>query len=97
MKYISDRDIDIDEDRDRPLEREYTDEGVTCIVYPTDPHGFWRIKLAKKTKTLPSRLDGSFTGISEAEKAVKGYFAELKLGAIPMAKNKETLIATSSD
>jgi hypothetical protein len=65
-------------ERDHPLERKYTQDNITAIVYPIDPHGFWKIRFDKK-KTLPQKLEGSYTSIHEAEKAVLGYFRLLKV------------------
>lgn len=73
----------IDEDEsDKEKERSYEVEGKTLIVYPTNPHGFWKIKFERKTKdSLPRVLDGAFTGVTEAEKAITTYRNALKLAA----------------
>lgn len=81
MRHLFDADLEADEERDLPVERRYTECGQTAIIYPTHPHGFWRIKLDKK-KTLPRSLDSAYTGLLEAEKAVNAYFNALK-AALP--------------
>jgi hypothetical protein len=70
----------IDEDgSEKEKERKYEQDGKTLIVYPTNPHGFWKIRFEKKTKDgLPRVLDGAFTGVTEAEKAIHSYFRQLK-------------------
>lgn len=78
MRHLINPEIDIDDERDEPVERRITELGQTAIIYPTDPHGFWRIRLDKK-KTLPLSLDGCFTGHAEAMKAVTSYFNLLKV------------------
>lgn len=65
-------------ERDYPLERKFTHDNITAIIYPIDPHGFWKIRFDKK-KTLPQRLEGCYTSVHEAEKAVLGYFNQLKV------------------
>lgn len=77
MRHLINPEIDIDDERDEPLERRITDMGQTAIIYPTDPHGFWRIRLDRK-KTVPQGLDGCFTGYAEATKAITVYFNQLK-------------------
>jgi hypothetical protein len=82
MRHLIDPEIDTDEDKDLPLERRMESMGKTAIIYPTDPHGFWRVRM-ERTKNIPPQLEGCYTGIGEAEKAVKAYFNLLKAEAKP--------------
>lgn len=76
MRY--DPDLEPDPERDEPKERKLTQDGVTAVIYPIDPHGFWRIKVEKK-KVQPKEFEGCFTSVHEAQKAVLTYFNALKL------------------
>lgn len=76
MRY--DPDLDPDVERDEPLERKLTQDGVTAVIYPIDPHGFWRIRVEKK-KTQPKEFEGCYTSVHEAQKAVLNYFNAQKL------------------
>lgn len=86
MIHSYDPDIETDDDRDLPVERRYTEHGQTAVIFPSQPHGFWRIKLDKK-KNLPPALDGAFTGLAEAEKAVTVYFNSLKASTPATSSN----------
>lgn len=77
MRHLIDPEIDTDDEKDLPLERRMEGQGKVAIIYPTDPHGFWRIRL-EKSKIIPQNLEGCFTGQGEAEKAVNAYFNLLK-------------------
>jgi len=76
MRY--DPDIEPDIERDQPKERKVTVDGQTAIIYPIDPHGFWRARLEKK-KNTPKEFEGCFTSVHEAEKAILKYFNAQKL------------------
>jgi len=77
MRHLIDPEIDTDEDKDLPLERRMEGPGKVAVIYPTDPHGFWRVRM-EKSKIVPRQLEGCYTGIGEAEKAVNAYFNLLK-------------------
>lgn len=80
MRY--DPDIDEDPERDFPKERKVTHtSGAVAVIYPIDPHGFWRVRIEKK-KTQPKEVEGWYTSVHEAEKAVLKYFNTLKLEAV---------------
>lgn len=76
MRY--DPDIDPDIERDEPKERKVTQDGTTAVIYPIDPHGFWRVKIEKQ-KVQPKEFEGCYTSVHEAQKAVLTYFNAKKL------------------
>lgn len=54
---------------------------VDSNVYETrahDPYGFWTVKC--KGKKTPDELQGRFTTLNEAEKAIRGYAAKANGG-----------------
>lgn len=72
-------------------QRSFTKDGKTLIVYPIDPHGFWKVRWDKKSKIeLPKILTGAFTSIHEAEKAITAFFNTL--GAPKPDPKADTLI-----
>lgn len=65
-----------DNDKDFSKERQVEEGGRTFLVKPVDPFGFWYISLPKG-KT-PNDLNGAYTSLLEAEKAIKNYVDNIR-------------------
>lgn len=54
-----------------PRSRTITYKGTTFNVFASDPYGLWTVKIPKKQ--TPVALQGSYTSLDEAEKAIILY------------------------